>query len=1307
MAKEMNGVSLCLFFLIVLHCPHFNEAATNMLCVVPERSRSSATVSLNGGSSCPGTTILRLSLAELVDSTRAVSSIQSNTTIIFLPGQHLMPSNRFLYVADVQELVLTGQVNGKIKSLPEIDCQGSESAFQLTNIVGLSISNLKFSRCGKLLSYSNRQEMATLFLANITNLLIQQLEIINGVGYGLYGVNIVGHSSVANSHFADNTRGGNTLVEYIDLDQVSCMKMHHLLIEDSSFKMGQSIMQPDPQSPDIGAGFSIQLWQSNYSVNITLLRTIASDNIARRGPNFQFDSKSSAPNTITLQDCTASNGTVLFGGGSGFAYSHFHLSPPNLTPCSNASIIPNRTLILLNNSRFTDSKGGKNPSYLSEFASNAISVVFYLRESGALLHFVSIQNCDISNNIGDSGVGFYGQVSGRVPLKGYVQVEIIGSSFRNNTSTTFRLNRLSVIWLVDMDSVKISNVPITDNTGSGINAINSNVYFEGINNLSNNIAYNGGGVALHGSSLVYLKPYTIVALVSNKASNVGGGIYVAQNIDVTVSAPQCFFQFYDFDFLKQSILKLVNLQFADNSAGLAGDDLYGGSLELCYSNQTARGYRIFPFISGMYGNRTLPNISSKPVRACFCNESSDETDCSNFVHSITAYPGSLFNISVIAVGQMIFHHPAGTPSAIYSAILPSDPNPGTIPGELQTQGVGRYCSPLTFQVRSRHVYETIVMSVKKTMEVKQRSQILISSAEHWFNHLHAVIDPFLEIPLYINVSLLACPLGFVLTDEGVCSCAQIFIEHGISCSINTNTLYRTPPIWIGTYSNSDNSTPIYIVHQNCPYDYCIPSSIHVTLSDHDVQCASNRTGTLCGGCKPGLSSVLGGSQCKECSSIYILLLIPFALAGVLLVFLLLGINLTVTVGTINGLLFYVNVVRENYIALFPSATDSNILTVFIAWLNLDFGITTCFYSGMDMYAKAWLQFVFPVYIWLLAAFIIISSHYSMTVAKSCGRNVVQVLVTLFLLSYIKLQRAIITGLSFTVMSRSDNITEFVWLSDPTVNYVQGKHIYLFIASVAFFVCLFLPYTFFILFGPCLLARTNYRRLSCIHRLKPFFDAYFGPYKDKHRYWTGLLLFARVLLVLLSAGNVFGDPSVNLLAASIVSYILILLLWQSGGVYKLWVINYLESFFFLNLGLLSTVALYIRLSGSNQYVATYLSCGLAFAAFLVILLYHILMYTPINVSKRNCTKYIASKFSFLQSLHTSLSSQDTSMTIPRRQPSSHDLELIGRSVDRDPDTNSNDSLSDTDSGQEPREVTSMLISFNNGMEPTFQFGTVQR
>ena len=82
--------------------------------------------------------------------------------------------------------------------------------------------------------------------------------------------------------------------------------------------------------------------------------------------------------------------------------------------------------------------------------------------------------------------------------------------------------------------------------------------------------------------------------------------------------------------------------------------------------------------------------------------------------------------------------------------------------------------------------------------------------------------------------------------------------------------------------------------------------------------------------------------------------------------------------------------------------DTNPLTVFIAWLNLDLGIETCFFHGLDGYWKTWLQFVFPFYIWATILLIIYVSHCSQAVARIFGNNSVPVLATLILLSYAKL-----------------------------------------------------------------------------------------------------------------------------------------------------------------------------------------------------------------------------------------------------------------------------------------------------------------
>ena len=136
------------------------------------------------------------------------------------------------------------------------------------------------------------------------------------------------------------------------------------------------------------------------------------------------------------------------------------------------------------------------------------------------------------------------------------------------------------------------------------------------------------------------------------------------------------------------------------------------------------------------------------------------------------------------------------------------------------------------------------------------------------------------------------------------------------------------------------------------------------------QCVFNRSGILCGGCKPGLSLTLGRPLCQHCSNRYVALLAAFAGTGVALVILHITCNITVTEGTVNGLIFYTNIVRVNHTIFFPHY-DSNILTIFIAWINLYLGIQSCFYNGMDGYTLTWLQFVFPIYIWTIIIFIIL------------------------------------------------------------------------------------------------------------------------------------------------------------------------------------------------------------------------------------------------------------------------------------------------------------------------------------------------
>ena len=204
-------------------------------------------------------------------------------------------------------------------------------------------------------------------------------------------------------------------------------------------------------------------------------------------------------------------------------------------------------------------------------------------------------------------------------------------------------------------------------------------------------------------------------------------------------------------------------------------------------------------------------------------------------------------------------------------------------------------------------------------------------------------------------------------------------------------------------------------------------AIFIAYADVFFHGATVSTGTLCGACATNYSLMLGTSQCQACSNKYLSILAAFTAAGIALVSLLTVLQLTVASGMINSIILYTNIVQANK-TLFLPVNGQNVLTLFIAWLNLDLGFKTCFYDGMDAYAQTWLQFAFPAYVWILIC-LIITSRYSITVSKLIGSNPIAVLATLLLMSYAKILRIIIEVYSFVDLDYPDNQTATVWLKD--------------------------------------------------------------------------------------------------------------------------------------------------------------------------------------------------------------------------------------------------------------------------------------
>ena len=197
----------------------------------------------------------------------------------------------------------------------------------------------------------------------------------------------------------------------------------------------------------------------------------------------------------------------------------------------------------------------------------------------------------------------------------------------------------------------------------------------------------------------------------------------------------------------------------------------------------------------------------------------------------------------------------------------------------------------------------------------------------------------------------------------------------------------------------------------------------------------------------------------------IFLLAAFAFAGVALVVLLLVLRLTVAEGTISGLVFYTNVFYIRRDQFLGQQIECKFLNVFLAWINLDFGIESCLYDGMDTYQNTWLQFLFPLYIWVLIGIVILSSRHSSWVTRKLGSNPVAVLATLVLLSFNKILQNIITIVSPTELLYYSTTSEtnttatshWKWLYDGNVSFLVGKHIPLFLTALLVSIVFVFPY----------------------------------------------------------------------------------------------------------------------------------------------------------------------------------------------------------------------------------------------------------
>ena len=806
-----------------------------------------------------------------------------------------------------------------------------------------------------------------------------------------------------------------------------------------------------------------------------------------------------------------------------------------------------------------------------------IAVNWYSNSSGEIF----ISNSSFIGNIGGISV-YQSKLDGK-----YLKVTLVDLRFYQNKQffeiTPFTLS------FNNIKSIMITDCAFTNNNGSAILVYDSVVTFSGTNTFMNNTGVNGGGLFITTGGYIVLSLQVQLRFINNHAENNGGAIYVEQPNQYRLVTPNCFYQ------LQEPIVSYNDVfVFRNNTAGTAGSAVYAGLVDNCISIATQQPIEgVFSNISSFIFNQTGNTvISSNPHQVCFC--SNESINCNEISRSFIAFPGKVINVSVVLVGEQ-----NGYTSGIVQITSSSSVQ------QMNYMNLNPSCSNLSY---------TVLVENSNVGEIIRVDLTVANITEYLFSR-----------SLRLNVTIVNCSEGFHLLNEGKCECFESISKHSeAQCFPSSQTIQRSGNVWIGKSSRNDCT----VVVSNCSLDYCNSYVVNLSnlsnLAESDVQCNDNRAGQLCGKCKDDFSLILGTNECWNCSNKndHAAIIIAIGIMGILLVCLIFLINVTVSVGTINGLIFFANIVKL-YEPFFPIQSIP-FLNQFISWINLDMGIETCFYDGMTALIKVGLQFLFPFYLWLIVVVVIIACKHSSRIARFTGNNTIPVLATVILLSYTKLLRTVIKIFSRSSIKCNNN-RYWYWSIDQTQEYLHGWHKLLFVIGIVVMVFLIVPFTLFLLLFPLLELSSGKcrQRLSWFMiRLKPFFDAYRGPHTDIFCFWPGALVVVRIGLALTVA-----FPTTKPLVVLFVTMVLLISIYGVANIYKPG-----QYVYFLDIGLLVNLTFLANLfkitprdafedRNGYPYIGVTLILTFAFIVFVGVLLFHIFKYTYL---RKICSRILKKK-----------------------------------------------------------------------------------
>ena len=1092
---------------------------------------------------------------------QALGNVSSDSTLVLEQGVHYI--GEFQLVQSLHNVSIVG-VNSTDPESVTVTCANSVG-LSFINMTDLTIGGITVDGCGlsgdnlvESIAILNqiirnfydipRGVRIGMFFGHCEHLVIYQTTVTNTSGVGIVGINIIGQSQFSNLQFLYNSQTGNcseeivnrTLSEeelrrmvedryktiggglfllyedYIPEFQVPYSQQQHAIgISDSLF-LGNSectfaynfeinyMFSSGFQMFDHGiggsGGLTLVLSQLHYGVNVSSTTVRFQENMASYGSGTHVTIYSGVTNThVSFDNCnyldngvtavTALHDTFVVGCGGMSIFNDvvlpFNVSAPDYIPERNVSV------------RIVDTDFRRNKAPLT----GALSIYsLYTSAVSNLKDVVSflIEGCTFEENesflasaIGVTEQKFSGRNVG-------IQTVVKNSTFISNKISSGDENVALTIsqsaGVIDLQNVNLtleSDCFFLCNDGTAIRGQQTIVSIDGSTTFERNTGIYGGALHLEEFSYLVLIRNSRLYFKGNVGRINGAAIFVnflgAHNSPRLSGGYQDCFLLFDYDFAGYGNFTDINstgvyIEFHGNLSPV-GSIIFGSSLSTCYWSANLQlqnpDFTVFEILARDYPdvfNFTdqdtvgLQNVGT-PARRLVVED---------LQLKYIASPGEVFRLNVSAYDNF----QQNIPNVVKSYI--SSDKPQVLKKSTTTSTVGNNSfAPLAGGTAS-------IVPAKVLGDPHQNLTVIVYSTDNGG-----------QVSAQVTVELVDCSVGFNYENKS-CECDQKFEDERISCNIDSQMLILPESLWIGPVG-SDHQLAVHGCIGFCkPHELSLKVYPDVHRIDFDSQCAEefNRGGVLCGTCKENFSVSLGSRRCKECSNAGIALILLFIALGILLVFAISFLQITITAGYINGAILYANIVSLYAAALTPEQTYGRFVLAF--FLSLNFGIETCFYNGLTGLQRVSWQLIFPLYLFILM--LIIKCFAKMkwfNKSRTVGLSTIQAFATLYILCYVSVLESSVELLgSVTITSINGNTSYTGWIIDPSVEYFKNGHGFLAVVACLLIVFYVLPLPLMLLF-PKVLYRTKYLR-----NFKPFYDAFYDPFEPSFRFWLGLRLMFR-------------------------------------------------------------------------------------------------------------------------------------------------------------------------------------------------------